>query len=407
MAAGGAGLGGVGNGARRTRTKNMLLFALDSRAALFSSQFRLLSPKRATPSTAIRPSIRGHNRQIRPNWTIDMDSSSSESAPESDSHELAEYMSAGAAAGILEHCIMYPIDVVRTRMQSIRPKIAHQSFWTTVTHLIKTERFKTFRGMAAVVAGAGPAHALYFSCYEHLKLVILSNHLHHHNRYRSRQQQLQSMETSINPGASSSLSPTTLTTATSSSQRAIAHGIAGCGATLVHDAVMNPVEVVKQRMQMYKSPFETSLSCARHILEREGLKAFYRSYFTQLTMNLPYQSLHFVTYELMQDLTNEERRYNPKAHVISGAIAGAVASAITTPLDVCKTLLNTQEKLALVAVNSDRISGLLNAVRVVYKCCGFRGYFQGLQARVVVAIPSTAITWSVYEFFKYQYKQQS
>lgn len=279
------------------------------------------------------------------------------------------YMGAGAAAGILEHCIMYPIDVVRTRMQSIRPLIAHQSFHQTVAQLIKSERFKTFRGMSAVIAGAGPAHALYFSCYENLKQSILSN------------------DNIL------------------SSQRALAHGIAGCGATVVHDSVMNPVEVVKQRMQMFRSPFKTSLSCAKRIWETEGFKAFYRSYFTQLTMNLPYQSLHFVTYEFMQDLTNRNREYNPMAHVISGAVAGAVASAVTTPLDVCKTLLNTQEKLALVAAKSDRITGLSNALKVVYKCCGFRGYFQGLQARVIVAIPSTAISWSVYEFFKYQYKQ--
>jgi len=94
------------------------------------------------------------------------------------------------------------------------------------------------------------------------------------------------------------------------------------------------------------------------------------------------------------------------AHVISGAIAGAIASAVTTPLDVCKTLLNTQERLALVAANSDRVSGLIDASRLVYKCCGVRGYFQGMQARVVVAMPSTAISWSVYEFFKYHNRQQ-
>lgn len=278
------------------------------------------------------------------------------------------YMGAGALAGLLEHCVMYPVDVVRTRMQSIRPQKAHQGFWITVAQLIRTERFKTFRGMSAVMVGAGPAHAFYFSCYENLKRFILDK-------------------------------PTYL------SNRAFVHGIAGCGATLVHDAIMNPAEVIKQRMQMYKSPFRTSFTCFRHILQKEGLKAFYRSYFTQLTMNLPYQAIHFVAYEYMQDLTNENRYYNPKAHVISGAFAGAAASACTTPLDVCKTLLNTQEKLALVAVKKDRITGLTNAAKVVYKCCGFRGYFQGLQARVIVAMPSTAISWSVYEFFKYRYKQ--
>lgn len=313
------------------------------------------------------------------------------------------YMSAGAAAGVLEHCIMYPVDVVRTRMQSIRPQYPSQTIWTSVSQLIKMERFKTFRGMAAVITGAGPAHALYFSCYENLKQFML--HRNFINAANSTHAHTDILNNNISNGHTQQTFANYLQT-TSLSQRALAQGIAGCGATVVHDAIMNPVEVVKQRMQMYRSPFKTSLSCARHIFKQEGLKAFYRSYFTQLTMNLPYHSLHFVTYELMQDLTNRQRDYNPKAHVISGAVAGALASAVTTPLDVCKTLLNTQEKIALVAANSDRITGLLQATRVVYKCCGFRGYFQGIQARVVVAMPSTAISWSVYEFFKYHNRQQ-
>lgn len=312
-----------------------------------------------------------------------------ESLPGGRTGNTLVYMSAGAAAGVLEHCIMYPIDVVRTRMQSIRPhQTEPKSFVANVTQLISGDRLRTFRGMSAVIAGAGPAHALYFSAYENLKQLMIGQ-----IRYSS---------------SSSSSSPATnQLTLAAESQRALAHAVAGCGATLVHDALMNPVEVVKQRMQMYRSPFKSSLACARHILATEGWHAFYRSYFTQLTMNLPYQTIHFVTYELMQDLTNNSRDYNPRAHMLSGAMAGALASAVTTPLDVCKTLLNTQERLALLATNTDRISGLTNAIRVVHKCCGFRGYFQGIQARVVVAIPSTAISWSVYEFFKYHYKKAS
>lgn len=40
---------------------------------------------------------------------------------------------------------------------------------------------------------------------------------------------------------------------------------------------------------------------------------------------------------------NKERKYSPGVHVLAGGAAGAVASAVTTPLDVMKTLLNTQE----------------------------------------------------------------
>ena len=164
---------------------------------------------------------------------------------------------------------------------------------------------------------------------------------------------------------------------------------------------MNPAEVVKQRMQMFNSPYKSSLNCLLDIWRKEGFRAFYRSYLTSLSMNIPTQSLHFITYEYMQDLTNSERTYNPKAHMISGAIAGGFAAAATTPLDVCKTLLNTQEKQTLHKSQQRSVSGLWNAATTIYQCCGIKGYFRGLQARVLHSMPATAISWSVYEFMKY------
>ncbi|XP_025046763.1 mitoferrin-1 isoform X4 [Pelodiscus sinensis] len=173
-------------------------------------------------------------------------------------------------------------------------------------------------------------------------------------------------------------------------------------ATLLHDAVMNPAEVVKQRMQMYNSPYKTVWECIRTVHRTEGPGAFYRSYTTQLTMNVPFQAIHFITYEFMQEQINPRREYNPRTHILSGAIAGAVAAAATTPLDVCKTLLNTQENMALSSVNvSGHLSGMANAFRTVYQLGGIPGYFRGVQARVIYQMPSTAIAWSVYEFFKY------
>ncbi|XP_065602629.1 mitoferrin-2 [Cyrtonyx montezumae] len=280
---------------------------------------------------------------------------------------VSTHMLAGAVAGIMEHCVMYPIDCVKTRMQSLRPEPAarYRNVLEALWRIVRTEGvWRPMRGLNITATGAGPAHALYFACYEKLKKT-LSDVIH--------------------AGGNSH----------------VANGAAGCVATLLHDAAMNPAEVVKQRMQMYNSPYQRVTDCVRTVWRNEGAGAFYRSYTTQLTMNIPFQAIHFMTYEFLQEHLNPHRQYNPGSHVVSGACAGAVAAAATTPLDVCKTLLNTQESLALSSNISGHITGMANAFRTVYQVGGVTAYFRGVQARVIYQMPSTAIAWSVYEFFKY------
>ena len=58
---------------------------------------------------------------------------------------------------------------------------------------------------------------------------------------------------------------------------------------------------------------------------------------------LKFQAAVVTTYSVCQRTLNPEGLYNPNIHFLAGAVAGGVACAVTMPLDVCKTLLNTQE----------------------------------------------------------------
>lgn len=69
---------------------------------------------------------------------------------------------------------------------------------------------------------------------------------------------------------------------------------------------------------MYNSPYRNVMTCITNIYQKEGAYAFYRSYTTQLTMNVPFQMIHFITYEIAQVFTNPDHMYNPIAHMMSG-----------------------------------------------------------------------------------------
>lgn len=118
-------------------------------------------------------------------------------------------------------------------------------------------------------------------------------------------------------------------------------------------------------------------------------------------MNLPFHASHIVIYEKLSQMLNPERKYNAKVHMIAGACAGAFAAGITTPLDVCKTLLNTQEYSTLKRLKQSRVVGIESALKTIYSMQGFVGFFKGMQARILYQMPGTAISWSVYELFKH------
>ncbi|XP_066986253.1 mitoferrin-1-like isoform X1 [Macrobrachium rosenbergii] len=275
------------------------------------------------------------------------------------------HMTAGAIAGVLEHCVMFPVDSVKTRMQSLAPspEAAYRSIREGLVKMVNSEGIlRPLGGVNAVILGAGPAHALYFSAYEGIKKKFTTNN---------------------------------------SIQNHIVNAGAGCGATLLHDAIMVPADVIKQRMQMFNSPYRTCLECVRRLYQTEGFAVFYRSYTTQLAMNLPFHAIHIMTYEKLQNLLNPEREYNAKAHIVAGAGAGAIAAAFTTPLDMCKTVLNTQETSTLAQLQQSRIVGIIGALRTIYVMNGVSGFFKGLNPRVLYQMPGTAISWSVYELFKH------
>jgi hypothetical protein len=163
---------------------------------------------------------------------------------------------------------------------------------------------------------------------------------------------------------------------------------------------MNPFDVIKQRMQVHGSTHRSIIECARHVFRNEGLRAFYVSYPTTLAMTVPFTALQFTAYESLTKFMQNKRStgYDPLTHCTAGGLAGGIAAAATTPLDVIKTLLQTRGTANDAEIRNCR--GLLPAARIIWRREGVNGFFRGMKARVVTAAPSTAICWSAYELAK-------
>jgi hypothetical protein len=78
------------------------------------------------------------------------------------------------------------------------------------------------------------------------------------------------------------------------------------------------------------------MECARSVYRAEGLAAFYVSYPTTITMTVPFTAVQFSAYEFLKGVLNPDGGYSPMTHVTAGGIAGGIAAAVTTPLDVAK-----------------------------------------------------------------------
>ncbi|KAF2685750.1 asparaginyl-tRNA synthetase [Lentithecium fluviatile CBS 122367] len=273
---------------------------------------------------------------------------------------LSANMLAGAFAGIAEHSVMYPIDLLKTRMQVVNP--SPTAMYTGISNAMVTisrvEGFRTlWKGLSSVVLGAGPAHAVYFASYEAAKHALGGNE-----------------------GGSEEHHP-------------FAAAASGASATIASDALMNPFDVIKQRMQLHGSVYTSVPHCARQVFRNEGLSAFYVSYPTTLCMTVPFTALQFMSYESLSKVMNPTGRYDPYTHCFAGGLAGGVAAGITTPLDVIKTLLQTRGN----ATDSElrNVSGLWNAAKIIHQRDGYGGFFRGLKPRIITTMPSTAICWQV------------
>jgi len=250
---------------------------------------------------------------------------------------------AGSSAGIMEHVSMFPVDTVKTRMQVSHGKLGVSE----AIHAVLNERgvLGFVRGAHVMGFGCIPSHIGLFGIYEYSMSKLVDE------------------------------------------QEPQPQRVAFCGAlgALFHDVVLTPHDLVKQRLQLGR--YSGALDCVTKVAQTGGVLALWKGLPAASAMNVPYTAIVTATNETLQSMFegNSSALTTISGYFLCAGFSGGVAAALTSPLDVLKTRLQTQEL------------SFSELIRSTYKTSGLAGFFHGTLPRICLATPAAAVSWGTYE----------
>lgn len=296
----------------------------------------------------------------------------------------------GGLAGTLADAVLHPLDTLKTRMQGqlTSKSVKYSGFLPTISIIIKEEGIRgLFGGFSASLLGSLSGQTMYFLSYELVKRKLLDMH--------------------VTPEAS----------------YFVAGGLADVAASLLYV----PSEVLKTRLQLqgrYNNPhslsahnYKNTYDAITSIYKKRGVGGLYHGWGATLLRDVPYSAIQFTIYESMKkyfirtSCNGDPAKLSSIHDLSSGATAGAIAGGLTTPLDVCKTYLQTQHRkprastfLSAAAEEISKVhnvsyTGIFSALRGVYTSSGVSGLFAGVGVRMVWTSSQSMLMFFLYEFF--------
>ena len=152
---------------------------------------------------------------------------------DSDKHSLLTRSVAGGLAGLVEHLAIYPFDTLKTNTQTgLRGEIKINR---NIDYVKWYGKRQAWAGVNALIPACTVAHALQFPCIEYTEKFLEKRKV---------------------------------------SGSSFWAGIIGI---LPHDLVMNPANVVKQRMQQVNQERKGTIQVAKELYRSQGIGVFYRS----------------------------------------------------------------------------------------------------------------------------------
>jgi len=282
----------------------------------------------------------------------------------------AHHFALGSIAGAFGAFMVYPIDLVKTRMQNQRgARVGQMLYKNSIDCFQKVVRNEGFRGLYSGVlpqlVGVAPEKAI--------KLTV-------NDLVRGKYTDMKTGNIHL-------------------SAEILAGGSAGACQVIF----TNPLEIVKIRLQVQGEAMKAAAREGEQVTKRSalwivrhlGLMGLYKGASACLLRDVPFSAIYFPTYNhLKRDYFGESptKKLGILHLLTAGAIAGMPAAYLTTPCDVIKTRLQVEARKGDTAY-----TGLRDAATKVWKEEGFRAFFKGGAARVLRSSPQFGFTLAGYE----------
>ena len=255
------------------------------------------------------------------------------------SEPLWTYLVAGGCAGTAVDIFFFPLDTIKTRLQ------AQGGF-------LRAGGFRgVYRGLSAAALASAPAAGGFFTSYEATKSYL-----------ETTQPNMWGMSR---------------------------HMLAASVGEVVSALVRVPFETVKQQLQA--GVFHTYPEAARSMASWKGLVGLSRSYVSLVAREVPFALLQYPLYEYFKASVQQPGGDSAPTWQLSlcGSLAGGLAAAVTTPLDVAKTRVVLQGHAGT--------AGTYSMMRHVLHTEGPAALFAGIVPRVVWISVGGAVFFGMYE----------
>nr|XP_046231445.1 calcium-binding mitochondrial carrier protein SCaMC-2 isoform X1 [Scatophagus argus] len=273
------------------------------------------------------------------------------------------HLVAGGGAGAVSRTCTAPLDRLKVLMQVHASKSNSMRITGGFVQMIREGGVRSlWRGNGINVIKIAPESAIKFMAYEQIKRLIGSN-----------QETLGIAE------------------------RLVAGSLAGA----IAQSSIYPMEVLKTRLALRKTgQYSGILDCAKQILQREGVAAFYKGYIPNMLGIIPYAGIDLAVYETLKNSWLQRfatDSADPGVFVLlaCGTTSSTCGQLSSYPLALVRTRMQAQATLQ--GGPQMNMTGLF---RHIIRTEGVMGLYRGLAPNFMKVIPSVSISYVVYEYLK-------